>query len=192
MGIVDDIGRAARPVIVKSEKWPGAEFKVREISAGEAMAAGGVTERVLGALLSAVQGEDNARATKLAGQAAVEWMRHHETVACISVMAMRQTGEDGDEDAEWEPVRLVYARPDLDNPKPGVLWAGLLSQVDLQAIYAVAMGAASRAALGARPFRHPAGGEGESGGAEAGRDGEALRDAPEPAAVPDSDGDSGE
>jgi hypothetical protein len=192
MGIVDDIGRAARPVIVKSEKWPGAEFKVREISAGEAMAAGGVTERVLGALLSAVQGEDNARATKLAGQAAVEWMRHHETVACISVMAMRQTGEDGDEDAEWEPVRLVYARPDLDNPQPGVLWAGLLSQVDLQAIYAVAMGAASRAALGARPFRHPAGGEGEPGGAEAGRDGEALRDAPEPAPVPESDGDSEE
>jgi len=192
MGIVDDIGRAARPVIVKSEKWPGAEFKVREHRAGEAMAAGGVTERVLGALLSAVQGEDNARATKLAGQAAVEWMRHHETVACISVMAMRQTGEDGDEDAEWEPVRLVYARPDLDNPQPGVLWAGLLSQVDLQAIYAVAMGAASRAALGARPFRHPAGGEGEPGGAEAGRDGEALRDAPEPAPVPESDGDSEE
>ena len=192
MGIVDDIGRAARPVIVQSEKWPGAEFNVREISAGEAMAAGGVTERVLGALLSAVQGEDTARATKLAGQAAVEWMRHHETVACISVMAMRQTGEDGDEDAEWEPVRLVYARPDLDNPKPGVLWAGLLSQVDLRAIYAVAMGAASRAALGARPFRGSTGGEGEPGGAEAGRDGEAVRDASEPAAVPDSGGDSGE
>lgn len=187
MSIVRDIARATRPHPVQSAHWNGVQFRVREVSVGEAMAAGGITEKVLGSLIAAATSGDGDRAVKLAGRAALEWARHHEAVACMAVMGMRQWDGEGEEPA-WEPVRIVQSRPDPDNPPDDCIWAGSLGQTDLQAIYAIAMGAASRAALSAGPFRHPAEREGEPGGEEAGRDGEALRDLAEPAAVSDPDG----
>lgn len=187
MGIVRDIARATRPHPVQSAQWPGVQFRVREVSVGEAMAAGGITERVLGSIIAAATDGDTGRAVKLAGRAALEWARHHEAVACMAVMGMRQW--DGEsEEPEWEPVRIVQQRPDPDDPPEDCIWAGSLGQTDLQAIYAIAMGAASRAALSAGPFRPAPEREGEPGSEEAGRVGEEVRDAPEQPAVPDADG----
>lgn len=180
MGIVADIAAATAPREVDSEAWEGVQFRVREISVGEAMAAGDVTGRVLRSVVQSAQAGDTGRAVALAGQAALNWAHHHEKVASIAVIAMRSVGD------EWEPVKLQFQRSN-DGLPDGQLWTGVLSFADLQNIYSVAMGAASRAALSARPFRDD-GQEPESGGATAGRDGEAVRDDPNGAPLGDPGG----
>jgi hypothetical protein len=187
MGIIDDIQKATRPIVINSARWPDVQFRVREISVSEAIATGGVTEKMLGSVMAAMGAGANGAAVRAAGQAAIEWAKHHEKVATIGLIGMRKWNGEGDE-PEWEAVRVVYARPNPDLPiDDGVLWCGAFDSVDLQAIHNAAMGAASRAALSVGHFRNDGDGT-EPGAEEGGRDSAEVRDAAEPTPMDEPEG----
>jgi len=180
MSFVAALAAASEPQVVDSTAWPGVKFRVRVISTSEAIAAGGIMEHVIGALVSFDPERDQSQMIQMTAKAAIMGDEHRRAVARVAVVEMYGPDPDNGGEYAWEPVKFT-----MQKPAPGdtsKLWVGILHAGDTHAIYEVAMGAAISAVAGARPFPDDGGRQAEHDDTNAGRDGAAVREAPDGAA----------